>query len=621
MTAEEFSEIRKTIPEEPGVYRYFNEQNEILYIGKAKDLRKRVSSYFVSRDHSYRLKRLVDAIRRIEFTIVTSEAEAFLLENSLIKNYQPRYNILLKDDKTYPFICIKKEPFPRVFLTRRVIRDGSEYLGPFTSLVNVKSILSMLTTLFPLRTCNLNLTEKNIQAGKFKVCLEYHLKNCMGPCQALQTEAEYLENIEQIRQVLKSNFGSVVYYLRKKMNEYATNMEFERANEFKEKIDLLTNYQSKSTVVNPRLNNIDVYGYSETEEVAFINFLKIGNGTIVQTKAFEVKKVLDETREEILQRAVTENSFADNIFAEEIITPFAVELPFDKVELTVPQAGDKKKLLDLAIRNVLYAREEKVKASLTSEEKNPSFRIMRTVKEDLKLKDLPRHMECFDNSNFQGTNPVSACVVFRDAKPSKKDYRIFNVKTVEGPDDFATMEEVIYRRYKRMLDEGQELPQLIVIDGGKGQLSSAVTSLEKLGLYGKVAIIGIAKKLEEIYFPGDSLPVYINKKSESLKVIQRMRDEAHRFGITRHRARRSKGAINSQLTQIAGIGEKTMELLLRKYKSIKKLKEVPPSELEELLGPAKAKLVVEGLKAGSSSPPTTSEQNDTTAGDVTPPEV
>ncbi len=602
MSPEQYSEIRKTIPEQPGIYKYYGEDGEILYIGKAKDLRKRVSSYFHSKDQPHKVRRLVFAINRIEFTIVNSEAEALLLENSLIKQAQPRYNIMLKDDKTYPFICIKKEPFPRVFLTRKVIRDGSEYLGPFTSVNNVRNILSLLVSIFPLRTCNLQLTDSNIAAGKFKVCLEYHMKNCLGPCQAYQSHQDYDESIEQIRDVLKSNFPSVVNYLKRKMNEYAAQMEFERANEFKEKIDLLTNYQSKTTIVNPRLNNIDVYGYSETDSYAFISYLHIGNGSIVQTKAFEVKKVLDETREEILQRAVMENSFAEEAApVEEIIAPFTFELPFEKVNLLVPLAGDKKKLLDLATKNVLYAKEEKIKASLTAEEKHPSFRIMKTLKEDLKLKDMPRHIECFDNSNFQGTNPVSACVVFRDAKPSKKDYRIFNVRTVQGPDDFATMEEVIYRRYKRMLDEGQELPQLIIVDGGKGQLSSAVSSLKKLELYGKVPIVGIAKKLEEIYYPEDSLPLYINKKSESLKLIQRMRDEAHRFGITRHRARRSKSSITSELTQIKGVGEKTFDLLLKKYRSVKKLKEVSLEELSEMIGPAKAKIVLEGLNSNAPS--------------------
>ena len=597
MTYEEFKIIQSTIPNEPGVYRYFSIEDEIIYIGKAKDLRKRVSSYFTKNDHTYRIQRMIKTIHRLEFTIVDTEQEAFLLENALIKNHQPRYNILLRDDKTYPFICIKKEPFPRVFLTRQVIKDGSEYLGPYTSILTVKAILSMLINIFPLRNCTLQLNKKNIEAGKFKVCLEYHIKNCLGPCQALQSEQEYMENIQQVRELLKSNFGTVQNFLKKRMNEFAEQMDFERANEFKEKIEILEAYRSKSTIVNPKLNNIDVYGYTETDEFAFINFLKIANGTVVRTRSHEIKKILNEEKEDILQRVVIDNSFADNIFVEELLFPFSISLPFDNIQITVPLAGDKKKLLDLSTKNAMYAREEKIKAGLSAEERNPSFRIMKTLKDDLKLQELPVHIECFDNSNFQGTNAVSACVVFKQAKPSKKDYRIFNVKTVEGPDDFATMQEVVYRRYKRLQDENQALPQLIIVDGGKGQLSSAVESLKQLDLYGKIPIVGIAKRLEEIYFPEDSVPLYINKKSESLKLIQRMRDEAHRFGITHHRAKRSKNTLVSELTDINGIGEKTFELLLKKYRSVKKIKEVSEADLAEIIGPAKAALLVQHFQA------------------------
>lgn len=599
MTYEEFKKIQPTIPNEPGVYRYFSEEGEIIYIGKAKDLRKRVSSYFTKNDHTYRIQRMIKTIHRLEFTIVDTEQEAFLLENALIKNHQPRYNILLRDDKTYPFICIKKEPFPRVFLTRQVIKDGSEYLGPYTSILTVKAILSMLINIFPLRNCTLQLSKKNIEANKFKVCLEYHIKNCLGPCQALQSEAEYMENIQQVRELLKSNFGTVQNFLKRRMNEFAEQLDFERANEFKEKIEILEAYRSKSTIVNPKLNNIDVYGYTETEEFAFINFLKIANGTVVRTRSYELKKILNEEKEDILQRVAIDNSFADNIFVEELLLPFPISLPFDNVQITVPLAGDKKKLLDLSTKNALYAREEKIKAGLSAEERNPSFRIMKTLKDDLKLQELPVHIECFDNSNFQGTNAVSACVVFKQAKPSKKDYRIFNVKTVEGPDDFATMQEVIYRRYKRLLDESQSLPQLIIVDGGKGQLSSAVESLKQLNLYGKIPIVGIAKRLEEIYFPEDSVPLYINKKSESLQLIQRMRDEAHRFGITHHRAKRSKSTLVSELIAINGIGEKTFELLLKKYRSVKKIKAVSEAELAETIGPAKAALLVQHFAANA----------------------
>ncbi len=601
MTSEEFKTYRESLPNQPGIYKYLNEKGEIIYIGKAKDLKKRVSSYFTNNMHSNRIKRMIHFITKFEFVIVDTEQDAFLLENSLIKKYQPRYNVMLKDDKTYPFICIKKEPFPRVFFTRRVIKDGSEYLGPYTSMYNARIVLDLMCEIFPLRTCTLNLTQKNIEAGKFKVCLEYHLKNCLGPCQALQTEADYDEEIQQIRNILKSNFGSVKNYLKKKMTEYADQTLFEKAEEFRQKLEILTGYENKSTIVNPRLTDIDVYGYTENETDAFMNYLKIVNGTVVKTRAIEVKRVLDETKEELLLRAILEHSMEETEPASELLVPFEIDFPFENIKLTVPQAGDKKRLLDLAVKNALYMRQERVKQNMTAEEKKPSFRIMKTLKEDLKLKDLPRHIECFDNSNIQGTNPVSACVVFKDARPSKKDYRHFNIKTVEGPDDFASMYEVITRRYKRMLDEEQELPQLIIVDGGKGQLSSAVDALKQLNLYGKIPIVGIAKRLEEIYFPEDSLPLYINKKSESLKLIQKMRDEAHRFGITHHRLRRSNTSLHSELIDIKGVGEKTFELLMKKYKSVKKLREVELAELAELIGESRAKLLKEYFAGTESS--------------------
>ena len=602
MTHEEFSSLfRDSLPSEPGVYRYYDVDDGLLYIGKAKDLRKRVSSYFLKNDHTYRIAYMVRKIARIEFTIVDSEQDAFLLENNLIKKYQPRYNVMLKDGKTYPYIVIKKEEFPRVFLTRQLIKDGSEYLGPYTSVDQVRIILNLLISIFPLRTCSLHLSQSNIEQDKFKVCLQYHIKNCLGPCQALQSREDYDESIRQIRNILKSNFGSVLYYLKGKMQGYAEAMEFERANEFKEKIDLLTDYQSKSTIVNPKLNNVDVYGYTETENIAFINYLRIGNGAISQAKAIELKRVLDETKEELLATAITELSLADNVQLDEILIPFEVNMPFEEIKFTVPQIGDKKKLIDLATKNALYNKQEKLKQQQTSEEKNPVFRIMKTLKEDLKLTELPRHIECFDNSNFQGTNAVSSIVVFRDAKPSKKDYRFFNVKTVEGADDFATMEEAVERRYKRMLDEGHPLPNLIVIDGGKGQLSAAVKSLVKLEIYGKVPIVGIAKKLEEIYYPEDTLPLYINKKSESLKLIQRIRDEAHRFGITAHRNKRSKEQTTSALTAIKGIGEKTFEKLIHHFKSIKKLKEASPEEIASIVGDSKARIVLAHFESTQTS--------------------
>jgi excinuclease ABC subunit C len=594
MTHDEFVQTyRDSLPSQPGVYRYYDEEDNILYIGKAKDLKKRVSSYFNKNDHTFRIAYMVRKIVRLEYTIVDTEQDAFLLENSLIKKYQPRYNVSLKDDKTYPYIVIKKEEYPRVFLTRTLIKDGSEYLGPYTSVGQVKIILNLLTTIFPIRTCTLQLTPRNIEQGKFKVCLQYHIKNCLGPCEALQSQEDYDESIRQIRNILKSNFGSVLFYLKGRMQAYAEALEFERANEFKEKIDLLTDYQAKSTIVNPKLDNVDVYGYTETDTHAFINYLRIGNGSIVQAKALELKRVLDETKEELLETAITEFSLSENITIDEILLPFEVNLPFESMRVAVPQIGDKKKLVDLATKNAFYARQERIKQMQTSEEKNPSFRIMKTLKDDLRLTELPRHIECFDNSNLQGTNPVSSIVVFRDAKPSKKDYRFFNVKTVEGPDDFATMEEAVYRRYRRMIDEGEKLPDLIVIDGGKGQLSSAVNSLQKLEIYGKVPIVGIAKRLEEIYYPEDSLPLYINKKSESLKLIQRIRDEAHRFGITAHRHKRSKQQTTSELTSIKGVGGKTFEKLLQTFKSVKKLKESSLEDIASVIGEHKASLVIE----------------------------
>ena len=593
MTTEEFAQnYRDSLPNESGVYRYFNKENEIIYIGKAKDLKKRVSSYFHSHDHSGRIQIMIKNIARLEFTIVETEQDALLLENALIKEHQPRYNVMLKDDKTFPFIVIKNEPFPRVFLTRQFIRDGSEYLGPYTSVNNVKIILNLLKSIFPLRTCTLNLSTDKIAACKYKVCLEYHIKNCLAPCVGYQSEKEYLENIAQIRNILKSKFSTVLTFLKAKMNEYAENMDFEKAQEFKEKIEMLSDYQSKSTIVNPKLDKLDVYGFAETDSMAFISYLKISNGTIIQSRAIAIKKVLNESKEELMAKAIQEFTMLHHEIVEEIILPFEIDDPFlNKKTITVPLAGDKKKLLDLANKNTLYAKQEQINKNLSQEEKNPSFRIMKTLKDDLKLTEMPRHIECFDNSNFQGTDAVSAIVVFKDAKPSKKDYRFFNVKTVVGPDDFATMEEAVYRRYKRMLEEGNLLPNLIIIDGGKGQLSAAVKSLEKLNIYGKVPIIGIAKRLEEIYFPTDTLPLYINKKSESLKLIQRLRDEAHRFGITAHRNKRSKNLTKSTLTTIEGIGEKSMEALLSHFKSVKKIKAATQEELAAIVGNNRATIV------------------------------
>ncbi len=588
MTPEQFQEFRPVLPDLPGVYRYYDAGQKIIYIGKAKNLKKRVSSYFQKNDHPYRIQRMISQIDKIDFTIVDTEADAFLLENALIKEFLPRYNIQLRDDKTYPFIVIKNEDFPRVFFTRNKIRDGSEYLGPYTSVEQARNILSMLTQIFPLRSCNLQLTDKNISSGKFKLCLEYHIKRCMGPCTGLQAREEYMEGIQQIRHILRSDYAKAFHYLKGKMQEFADRLEFEKAQDFKEKLDVLTHYQSRSTIVNPKLDDLDVFGYTETEQIAFINYLKIKNGTVVRTRSYKVKKVLDEQPEDILLSVIGDNVFVDLTAETELVLPFAVSLDLPQCQQTVPRAGDKKKLLDLATRNALYIRQEYVRSTLTPEEKKPAFRIMKTLKDDLRLTEIPRHIECFDNSNFQGTDAVSACVVFREAAPSKKDYRLFNVRTVEGPDDFATMREVILRRYRRLLDEGESLPQLIIVDGGKGQLSAAVESLQELGLYGKVAIVGIAKRLEEIYFPEDAIPLHINKKSESLKLIQRMRDEAHRFGITRHRKKRSKSSLQSELMGVSGIGEKTFSQLLKHFKSVKKIREATDAEIEQLIGPSRA---------------------------------
>lgn len=594
MTPEIFHQkFRDSIPENPGIYKYINAEDTILYIGKAKNLKKRVSSYFLKAERPYRIQRMLQQTERVEVTIVDSEQDALLLENNLIKQFQPKYNVLLRDDKTYPYIVIKKEDFPRIFFTRKQIRDGSKYLGPYTSVNNARQILSMLKTLFPMRTCNLKLTPQNIAQKKFKVCLEYHIKNCLGPCEDLQSQEDYDHSIEQIENILQSKFSTVIRYLKKQMNAFAENLEFEKANDFKSKIDLLDSFQSSSTIVSNHLTDIDVYGYTETEQFTFVSYFHIANGSIIQTRLFEIKKVLDEPKEDLLLSVITETHLNRTEKSKEIIVPFAVDFISKETKMTIPLVGDRKRLLDLAVKNALYAKQERIKQNATQEEKNPTFRILKTLKEDLKLTELPRHIECFDNSNFQGTNAVSSIVVFKDGKPSKQDYRFFNVKTVTGADDFATMEEAVYRRYKRMIEEGRTLPNLIIIDGGKGQLSSAITSLEKLGLYGKIPIVGIAKRLEEIYFPNDSLPLYINKKSESLKLIQRLRDEAHRFGITAHRNKRSRNFTKSELTEIDGIGEKTMEQLLKHFKSLKKIKAASEEELTEVVGQARAKKLLE----------------------------
>ncbi|MFA7137493.1 MAG: excinuclease ABC subunit UvrC [Bacteroidales bacterium] len=586
--------IVKSLPDKPGVYRFLNADNAIIYVGKAKSLKKRVASYFnheASRPGKVRV--LVSHIRDIRTTVVETELDALLLENNLIKKYQPKYNIQLKDDKTYPWICIKAEPFPRIFPTRNVVHDGSEYFGPFASVKMMNTLLELIRQLYPLRTCNFRLTPENIAAGKFSVCLQYHIKNCLGPCEGLQQEEDYLQSVAAIRTIVKGNIGEVIQSLKQLMESYAREMAFEKAQVVKEKLLLLENFKSKSTIVNPSIHNVDVFFIQSDEKAGYVNFLKVVNGAIVQIHTVELRKKLDETDQELLLYAISDIRERFNSDAPEVIVPFVPDVSWEGIRFTAPQRGDKKALLDLSARNVKYYRLEKQKQRDLVDPQRHSRRILATMKEDLHLSELPQHIECFDNSNFQGSYPVAAMVCFRDAKPSKKEYRHYTVKTVTGPDDFASMQEIIFRRYSRLLHEKAELPQLIVVDGGKGQLSAAVKSLEALNLRGKIAIIGIAKRLEELYYPDDSIPLYLDKKSETLKVLQRLRDEAHRFGITFHRARREKGTIKTILTDIPGIGPATATLLLKKFRSIKKLRDAGSELLTQVIGPAKAKLVID----------------------------
>lgn len=580
----------KTLPNSPGVYQYFNKDDVIIYVGKAKNLKKRVSSYF-TKNHEYGKTRvLVKKIVRIEHIVVDTETDALLLENNLIKKYQPKYNVLLKDDKSYPWICIKKERFPRIFITRRVIKDGSEYYGPYTSVKTVHNLLDLIKQLYPLRTCNYDLSEAKIDGGKYKVCLEYHLKNCKGPCEAYQDEVSYLENIKAIRNIIKGNFKESLESLQKIMMDYAAEMNFEEAQMIKEKLVSLQNYQAKSTIINPSINNVDVFSIISDETHGYANFFKIMNGAIVQSYTTEIKKKLEESDKELLELFIVETRQRFSSLSREIYVPFEVDLG-KKVKVIIPKLGDKKRIVELSLRNAKYYRQEQFKQIKIVDPDRHVKRIMAQMQKDLRLGVEPRHIECFDNSNIQGTNPVAACVVFKDGKPSKKEYRHFNIKTVEGPDDFASMEEVVFRRYKRLLEEDKPLPHLIVIDGGKGQLSSALKSLDLLGLRGKIAIIGIAKRLEEIYYPGDSIPLYLDKKSETLKIIQYLRNEAHRFGITFHRNKRSKSAIQSELEQIPDVGKQTITNLLRKFKSAKRVKNATLEELIEVVGHARAQKI------------------------------
>ena len=585
----------QTLPDGPGVYQYYDKEGKILYVGKAKNIKKRVASYFNKIHDTAKTNVLVKKIVTIKHIVVPTETDALLLENNLIKTLQPRYNVLLRDDKSYPWLCIKKEPFSRIFATRRMVKDGSEYFGPYTSFKTVNTILELIKELYPLRTCNYDLSENNIESGKFKVCLEYHIGNCMGPCEGHETVENYQKQVDAIREILKGNFKESMKDFKRVMTNLAANMHFEEAQKIKEKIEVLENYQSRSTIVNPKITNIDVFSIVSDESAAYVNFLQISHGSIIRSHTMEIKKKLEETDEELLELAIVELRERFQLLSREIIVPFPVDLG-STIKITVPQLGDKKQILDLSIRNAKFYRIEQLKQLQIVDPDRHTKRIMAQMQKDLRLPVEPRHIECFDNSNIQGTNPVAACVVFKDGKPSKKDYRHFNIKTVEGPDDFASMTEVVYRRYKRLLDENEPLPNLIIIDGGKGQLSSALKSLDELGLRGKIAIIGIAKRLEELFYPGDSIPLYLDKKSETLKIIQQLRNEAHRFGITHHRDKRSKAALNSSIESIPGIGEKTMLTLIQHFKSVKRLKLASEKEISAVVGVSKAKKIVDFYK-------------------------
>jgi len=582
----------KTLPDSPGVYQYYDKNEDVIYVGKAKNLKKRVTSYFTKNHENAKTRILVKQIVDIKHIVVDTETDALLLENNLIKKYKPKYNILLKDDKTYPWICIKKERFPRVFMTRRYIKDGSEYFGPYTNIKTVRVLLDLIKELYSIRTCSYDLSQQKINEGKYKVCLEYHLKNCKGGCEGLQTEIKYQEEITAIRNIVKGNFKEGLDKFNQMMLAFSENMEFEEAQKIKEKVSLLSNYQAKSTIINPSINNVDVFSIISDETHGYANFFKISNGAIIQSHTTEIKKKLDETDKQMLELFIVEIRHRFNSQTKEIYVPFQVDLG-EELKVTIPKLGDKKRIIELSERNAKYYRQEQFKQIKIVDPERHVKRIMAQMKKDLRLSQDPRHIECFDNSNIQGTHPVAACVVFRDGKPSKKEYRHYNIKTVEGPDDFASMEEVVYRRYKRLLEEEASLPQLIIVDGGKGQLSSGLKALDDLGLRGKIAIIGIAKRLEEIYYPDDPIPLYLDKKSETLKITQYLRNEAHRFGITFHRNKRSKSAIQSELEQIPAIGAQTITNLLRKFKSAKRVKEASFEALKTEIGNARALKVYE----------------------------
>jgi len=591
---EHISNLIKLLPADPGVYQFFNNKGVIIYIGKAKNLKKRVSSYFQKKNHdSYKSKILVDKIWDIKHIIVNSESDALLLENNLIKKYQPRYNVLLKDDKTFPWICIKNEPFPRIFSTRNIVNDGSKYFGPYTSAVMVRTLLNLIRQLYQLRTCRHNLSVENVKIKKYKLCLEYHIENCKGPCEGLQDEKDYNEAISQIKDILKGNLSEVIFFLKEEMKKYSKDFNFENADRIKQKIEILDKFQSKSTIVNPSINNVDVFSIVNEEKYAIVNYLKITKGAVTQAHTVEIQKMLKESTRELLRFAVTDLQKRVHSDSKNLILPIDLSEELPGYKIVIPVQGDKKKLLELSERNAKLYKFEKQKRASEKTTTYPAERILETLKKDLRLKEQPVHIECFDNSNLQGSNPVAACVVFKKGKPAKKEYRHYNIKTVTGPDDFASMEEVISRRYRRLLDENCSIPQLIIIDGGKGQLSAALKSLDKLDLRNKIAIVGIAKKLEEIYFPDDPVPLYIDKNSESLRLIQFLRNEAHRFGIEFHRLKRSNAMIDSQLFKIAGVGQSSVNKLFTKLKSIENIREASEEELAALLDKGKAKKILE----------------------------
>jgi excinuclease ABC subunit C len=598
MTTDDFKAIAHTVPKLPGVYRFIGPEEKILYVGKAKVLRNRVSSYFGERkDRLYRTRVMVRNALKIEFTIVDTEADALLLESALIKTHQPRYNILLKDDKTYSYICIKNERFPRVFVTRNVVRDGSSYFGPYTKVSQRNDILDLLRKLFQLRTCTLNLNQPDIDAGKHKVCLEYHIKNCKGPCVNEETEEDYNEKIDQIRNILKGNFAAVKRHFLTEMQRLAEEMEFEQAQQIKEKLNSFVNYQSKSQIVSTTIRDVDVFGLAIGEKEAHLNYIKVVNGAIINTNTQEITMNLDDDAESLLQYVIPIIRDRYNSVAPEIILEESIALPGVEAEVVVPKIGDKRKLLDLSVKNAKYMMLQRKKQRMNNANKqSPAERILRTLQNDLQMDSLPMHIECFDNSNTQGTNPASACVVFKNAKPSKKDYRHYNIKTVEGPDDFASMREVVFRRYRRLRDENQPLPQLVIIDGGKGQLSHSMEAIDELGMRGQMVVVGIAKRLEEIYFPDDSVPLHINKKSESLRLIQQCRDEAHRFSLRHHRNKRSIGMVGTELHNIPGIGDKTVQKLMAHFGSPKKVKEALASEIAEVTNLNVAKKILDHFK-------------------------